>query len=47
MHDKVETLGRVAGFVIIPRHQLDKVVGESDTSLGIEYRCAWIANEVT
>jgi hypothetical protein len=34
--EKIEDTARVTPFVVVPRNQLDEVVVEGDTSLGIE-----------
>ena len=36
MRDEVEALGRVAGLVVVPRHELDERVRERDARLGVE-----------
>ena len=44
--DQIENLTGISPLVIIPGHELDKIIREHNTRLGIENRSAGIAQEV-
>jgi hypothetical protein len=45
--EEIEDTARVAPLIVVPGNELDKVVIEGDTGLGVEDGGAWVAVQVS